>query len=212
MNLLCFTPFRWRFEICLVQCVFRGFQIVLDDLSEDFPKCTTVALLNHSGFNNFIHQCARLAWRMILVTPPLAISTDTGIELDKNFVVQQWPNKCCGTKPISNSNEKPDSGFSKHSCQRFAKHHFPPKQHQSNEQLHISFLSGRGYDQRSQNIGSGDILSPRNGHPIDHFVWPTLLSRRHGDVLHKGRVILKLDRWNTNWNKYQPKASVIYML
>ena len=57
---------------------FYSVQIIIDHLSDDYSDCTTAALLNHTGFNNFIHDCARLAWKMILITPPLVISTDKG--------------------------------------------------------------------------------------------------------------------------------------
>ena len=55
------------------------------------------------------------------------------------------------------------------------------------------YISGSGFDSGSHVIASSDILNPRDGHPIRYYLWPTLLSRRHGDVLNKGRVILKAD-------------------
>lgn len=52
------------------------FQVVLDDLGGEFADCTTAALLNHAAFNHFLHDCARLAWKLILITPPLSLNTD----------------------------------------------------------------------------------------------------------------------------------------
>ena len=59
--------------------------------------------------------------------------------------------------------------------------------------LNYISIADRGFDSRSHTIASSDVLNPRDGHQIRHYLWPTLLRRRRGEVLNKGRVILKVD-------------------